>query len=85
MLNLFQVEIPVEVYIRNELGNTIPKHMAGSSQPQHFFAAGCVFADIAIPVIFYPVKKLYEYFCASYLGVEALIVCKYVRNYLKIW
>ena len=29
--------------------------MAGSSQPQHFFAAGCLFADFAIAVIFYPV------------------------------
>ena len=57
MLNLFQVEIPVEVYIRNELGNTIPKHMAGSSQPQNFFSAGCVFADFAIAVIFYHVIK----------------------------
>ena len=32
-------------------------HMAGSSQPQHFFAAGCLFADFAIAVIFYPVIK----------------------------
>ena len=29
--------------------------MAGSSQPQHFFVAGCVFADFAITVIF--IKK----------------------------
>ena len=27
-------------------------YMAGSSQPQNFFAAGCVFADFAIAVIF---------------------------------
>ena len=26
--------------------------MAGSSQPQHFFAARCIFADFAIAVIF---------------------------------
>ena len=32
-------------------------HMAGSSQPQHFFDAGCVFADFAIAVIFYPTIK----------------------------
>ena len=32
-------------------------HMAGSSQPQHFFAAGRLFADFAIAVIFYPVIK----------------------------
>ena len=32
-------------------------YMAGSSQPQHFFAAGCLFADFAIDVIFYPVIK----------------------------
>ena len=30
-------------------------HMAGSSQPQHFFAAGCVFADFASALIFCPV------------------------------
>ena len=38
----------------------LPRHfdayMAGSSQPQHFFAAGCIFADFAITVIFYPAK-----------------------------
>ena len=38
-------------------------HMAGSSQPQHFFAAGCVSADFAIAVISYP---------ADYLGVATL-------------
>ena len=32
-------------------------YMAGSSEPQHFFAAGCVFADFAIAVIFYPFIK----------------------------
>ena len=32
-------------------------HMAGSSQPQHFFAAGCIFADFAIALISYPVIK----------------------------
>ena len=31
--------------------------MADSSQPQHFFAAGCVFADFAIPVIFLSCNK----------------------------
>ena len=31
--------------------------MAGSSQPQHVFAAECVFADFAIAVIFYPLIK----------------------------
>ena len=33
------------------------QHMAGSSQQQHFFAAGCVFSHLAIAVIFYPVIK----------------------------
>ena len=28
------------------------QHMEGSSKPKHFFAAGCVFADFAIAVIF---------------------------------
>ena len=28
------------------------QHMASSSQPQHFFAAGCVFDYFAIAVIF---------------------------------
>ena len=38
--------------------------MAGSSQPQHFFAAGCLFADFAIAVIFYPViKTLWKFVC----------------------
>ena len=32
-------------------------HMAGSSQQQNFFAAGCVFADFAIAVIFHPEIK----------------------------
>ena len=27
-------------------------HMAGFSQPRHFFAAGCIFVDFAIAVIF---------------------------------
>ena len=31
--------------------------MAGSSQPQQIFSAGCDFADFAISVIFYPVLK----------------------------
>ena len=39
-------------------------YMLGSSQPQHFFAAGCVFADFAIAVIFYPViKTLWKLLC----------------------
>ena len=33
--------------------------MAGSSRLQHFFVAGCFFADFAIAVIFY--LKLYAY------------------------
>ena len=41
--------------------------MAGSSQPQHFFAAGCLFADFAIAVIFYPVIKLNEIFACEIL------------------
>ena len=32
-------------------------HMTDSSQPQHFFAAGCLFADFSNTVIFYPVIK----------------------------
>ena len=40
------------------------KHMAGSSQPQHVFAAECVFADFASAVIFYPViKTLWKLLC----------------------
>ena len=39
-------------------------YMAGSSQTQHFFAAGCLFADFAIAVIFYPViKTLWKFVC----------------------
>ena len=32
--------------------------MAGSSQPQHFFAAGCVFADFAIAKHYETLKML---------------------------
>ena len=32
-------------------------HMAGSSQPQNFFAAGCLFADFAIAFVFRPVIR----------------------------
>ena len=42
-------------------------NMVVSSQPQIFFDAGCLFADFAITVIFYPVIKLYESFCAYYM------------------
>ena len=66
--------------------------MAGSSQPQHFFAAGCGFADFAITVIFYPVKNFMK------IVVNIIWVlphsdikfesknrfCKYVLNYPKI-
>ena len=38
--------------------------MAGSSQPQHFFAAGCIFADFVIALIFYPIKEtLWKILC----------------------
>ena len=43
--------------------------MAGSSQPQHFFAAGCVFANFAISVIFYPVIKTLRNLFADFLRV----------------
>ena len=46
--------------------------MAGFSQPQHFLAAGCIFADFVIAAIFYHVIKFYENFCAYYLGVDTL-------------
>ena len=35
-------------------------HMAGSSQPQHFFTAGCLFTDFAA-VIFYPIINTKPY------------------------
>ena len=44
-------------------------HMVVSSQPQIFFAAGCLFADFAITVIFYPEIKT---FFADYLHVHTL-------------
>ena len=41
--------------------------MAGSSQPQIFFAAGCLFADFAIAEIFYSViKTLWKFFCTLF-------------------
>ena len=46
--------------------------MACSTQPQIFFAARCILADFAIAVIFDPVMKVYENFCAHYLGVDTL-------------
>ena len=58
---------------------TIKYHMAGSSQPQHFFAATCSFADFAITVIFYPAKN--PYFCAYHFGVDTLryqIICTHI-------
>ena len=56
--------------------------MAGSSQPQHFFAAGCVFDDFAIDVIFYTVVEI---FCIiEYLGGSKIQFCKYDKNFLKI-
>ena len=53
--------------------------MEGYSQPQYFFAAGCVFADFAIAVIFYPVMieggpknltKMHHRFCVNYLATN---------------
>ena len=41
----------------NTLPSLIYKHMAGSSQPQLFFAAGCLFADFVIAVKFCLVIK----------------------------
>ena len=52
--------------------------MAGSSQPQHFFAAECVFADFAIAVIFYPVMKNLWKLCQS------LNFYKFSDNFLHI-
>ena len=43
-------------------------HMAGSSHPQHFFAAGCIFADFAIAVLFHPVKKIFWDFLCILFG-----------------
>ena len=40
-----------------ELHMNILVHMASFSQPQHFFAAGCILAVFGIALIFYPVKK----------------------------
>ena len=38
--------------------------MVGFSQQQHFFAAGCIFADFAIALIFYPlIKTLWKSMC----------------------
>ena len=34
-----------------QINQKIIPYMAASSQPQHFFAAGCVFADFAITVL----------------------------------
>ena len=42
-------------------GKPLLVHMAGSSQPQHFFAEGCILAEFAIAVILYPVIKSFYY------------------------
>ena len=69
----------------NELAGS---HMAGSSQPQHFFAAGCLFADFAIAVIFYPVKTFVHIIWVlppSDIKFESKNQFrKYVKNYPKI-
>ena len=49
-------------------------YMAGSSQPQHFFAEGCIFADFAIAVIFYPVIKSLSYLCILF-GCSSTQIC----------
>ena len=49
--------------------------MAGSSQPQHFFSAGCLFADFAIAVIFYPViKTLWKFLCPLFVFCHTQIL-----------
>ena len=40
-----------------EVHMNILVHMAGFSQPQHFFAAGRIFAVFGIALIFYPEKE----------------------------
>ena len=57
--------------------------MAGSSQPQHFFAEGCILAEFAIAVILYPVIKSFYYLSlwASQLPegerLQCLPLCQY--------
>ena len=42
------------VYVpTRSLGSGPSIRPAGSSQPQHFFAVGCIFADFAIALIFF--------------------------------
>ena len=63
--------------------------MAGSSQPQHFFAAECIFAVFGIALIFYPEKKtLLKFLCILFgcshiqiLNLRAKII---FANILKI-
>ena len=55
----------------------ILENMAGSSQPQHFFAAECVFADFAIAVIFW----VLPHSDIKFEGKNRF--CKYAKNYPK--
>ena len=70
--------------------NFATKHVAGSSQPQHFFAAGCIFPDFAIAVIFYPViKTLSKFLCilfgCCYTQILNLQICqKLSKNPVKL-
>ena len=55
--------------------------MAGSSQPQPFFAAGCIFAVFGIALIFYPVKKtLWKFLCISFGCSSTQILNFNVKN-----
>ena len=64
--------------------NYITWYMAGSSQPQHFLATGCFFADFAIAVIFYPVKTfVHIIWVLPHSDIKFYSknqFCKYVKN-----
>ena len=56
--------LPNKLFLKKFFKEYKAWHMAGSSQPQHFFAAGCLFADFAIAVNFYSViKTLWKLLC----------------------
>ena len=68
-------------------------HMAGSFQPQHFFAAGCIFADFVIAVIVFSCNKNFIKIFGHIIWVlthsDIKFVRKnqvytYVKNYPKI-
>ena len=65
---LFYNIIRLSHYLRGKMSVSISLgHMVSSSQPQHFFAAECVFADFAIAAIFLSFNKNFMKFFVHFI------------------